>query len=207
MKRQEENTRENVQIPTLEEVLRSREERVERIERLRVAYPHSTQLCFKLNIPGAVKRNAKIEAMFDRGVECIREVLEKKSVEVVFEQQVREKTGLEYDAVLHPAADTEAAVRSHAKEGDGTEEERCFSQQVKHWMVELEEERPWHRLFDIDVEGENGAISREEIGALPRRCFLCDAAAKNCARSRKHSVEEMWEWIDAVWEAAQAERS
>ena len=45
------------------------------------------------------------------------------------------------------------------------------------------------------VEGIPCPISRRQLGLAPRQCFLCQADAKQCARSRQHSVADMQAYI------------
>ena len=54
-------------------------------------------------------------------------------------------------------------------------------------------------ILDLDVlelvEGIPCPISRRQLGLAPRQCFLCQADAKQCARSRQHSVADMQAYI------------
>ena len=43
------------------------------------------------------------------------------------------------------------------------------------------------------------AISRRDLGQSPRKCFICDRPAKECARSRRHSVAEMQDYISELY--------
>ena len=66
---------------------------------------------------------------------------------------------------------------------------------VKEKMTALEESRPLGRLFDIDILDANGEkLSRP----IPRRCLICDEQAQVCARSRRHSVEELMAKIEEM---------
>ena len=59
---------------------------------------------------------------------------------------------------------------------------------IKKEMTALEEAHPLGRLFDIDVlDAEGHKLSRP----TPRRCLLCGEQAQVCARSRRHSVEDL----------------
>ena len=50
------------------------------------------------------------------------------------------------------------------------------------------------RLLDIDViKSDGGKIARTEIGLPPRKCLLCGEDAPVCARSRAHTVSELFE--------------
>ena len=64
--------------------------------------------------------------------------------------------------------------------------------EIKKITVEIENNLSVGRLFDMDVLDENGThIERMEIGESPRTCLLCGNPAKECARSRTHSVAEL----------------
>jgi|GEM_PF-245211 len=62
---------------------------------------------------------------------------------------------------------------------------------AKRAAVAAEEENPACRIFDIDIITLHGQISRSSLGFPQRRCILCDAEAKECARSNAHSTEEL----------------
>lgn len=69
--------------------------------------------------------------------------------------------------------------------------------QLKKIAVDIETNHPLGRLVDIDIlDLNNHTLSRTELGAAPRRCFICSAPAHNCVRSRKHSLEEILKYIE-----------
>ena len=51
-----------------------------------------------------------------------------------------------------------------------------------------EEDLPWGRLLDVDVDTPQGPLSRSLLGVAPRRCFLCEEEAKACAYLGTHPV-------------------
>lgn len=69
--------------------------------------------------------------------------------------------------------------------------------EVKEIAIDFENNDDIGRFFDIDViAGErNKSISLTDLGLEPRKCFVCGNLAKNCARSRKHSVNELQQFI------------
>lgn len=161
-------TKEN--LPSLEEVLDNRENRINFIKDLQNNYPSKSIVCFKLNIPGEQKINDAISKIFEIGLGEIDDILNN---EIIYRVIKKDKTGPECFLV--------------------TNNEYL---EVKKNMVDLEENSYFGRLYDIDViyHGEN--ITREMIGIEQRKCFLCDNDAKVCARSRKHSLDEMISWIE-----------
>lgn len=163
--------------PGLEEVLSDREKRVQLIQEMKTDFPDATILCFKLNIPGPVKSNPEIEKVFVHGQNEIDQILEEAEVTVFYYQEVFKRTGPE----LYVACDLDA-------------------RDLKEKMVDLETNSPLGRLYDIDVEDKNGAVSRSTIGKEERKCFICDQPAKVCGRSRAHSVDEMLVWVEDLLE-------
>ena len=57
---------------------------------------------------------------------------------------------------------------------------------------------PKARLLDIDVMDKDGTVSRKELGLDARKCLICDDDAKVCARSQKHSMEELVARVDEL---------
>ena len=74
------------------------------------------------------------------------------------------------------------------------------SKKVKLSTISFEENSSVGRLFDADVLVKGRpAISRKELNYASRRCYLCDRPAKECARSRQHSVQEMQKYISSLY--------
>ncbi len=68
---------------------------------------------------------------------------------------------------------------------------------LKKIAVDIETIHPLGRLVDIDtLDLNNHTLSRTDLGYSPRRCFICSDPAHNCVRSRKHSLEEILEYIE-----------
>ena len=67
-------------------------------------------------------------------------------------------------------------------------------QDIKRLCVELENEDPLGRLFDMDVLVPDGSkLDRESFGHPSRPCLVCGKAGKGCASRRLHTVEELQE--------------
>ena len=65
---------------------------------------------------------------------------------------------------------------------------------LKRVLVEFELRHPVGRWIDLDVrKSDLSAVSRVQLGFPERRCILCDHPAKECARSRRHPVEELYQ--------------
>lgn len=131
---------------------------------------HAPLLSFCLNIPGPVKTNGELLRLFHLGLALIKEQLHGMNASVLEEKERHADAG---DECL-------MALRGNAL-------------LIKEKMTALEEHHPLGRLFDIDVMDTDGKkLSRP----IPRRCLLCGEQAQVCARSRRHSLEELTEKIE-----------
>lgn len=154
-----------IELPAM---LTAREQRAARQLALRQKY-HRPQLSFGLNIPGPVKTTPALRQLFDQTCLSIRDRLTGLNVDILDSQTLYAPTGNEYLLAF---------------DGDETV--------VKAAMTQLEENTPLGRLFDIDILTAAGEkLSRSE----PRRCLLCERQAQDCARSRRHSVDELTTYI------------
>lgn len=164
--------RKNEKQITMEDVLSMREERV-RLQQEMLNAGKCPIISFSLNIPGPVKTSPEFQAVFEYGIEKIWETVRRNVWIVVCELECRRKAGYEFFMGV-----------------DAPEKA------VKQAMTDIEDKERTGRLFDIDVIGLNGQkISRTEIGKSERKCMICDRPAYECARSRKHSVEELLTYI------------
>lgn len=75
----------------------------------------------------------------------------------------------------------------------------CPPEEVKTKAVALEDSHVLGRLFDIDViMPEMRPISRTAVGMDPRKCLLCGNEARLCMRLRRHSADEIKEFIETL---------
>lgn len=165
------------------DVLRARDARAERQSALRAAH-RAPLISFTMNIAGPVKRNARIERAFLEGVRRVEDALSAHRAQVRARVRTMAFTGCEQLwSVDAPAPD------------------------LKAWMRALEDADGLGRLFDIDVLDERGArLGRD----TERACLICGGPVRACARSRAHSVQQLFaraeEIIDAHFEGARAVR-
>jgi len=123
-------------------------------------------ISFCMNIAGPIKTDEDILFAFNEGKKEILAKLKENNIEIKKEKEVHQKTGDE----LFLALDYEPL-------------------RVKKMMSEIEDEHPLGRLFDIDVlDSECNKLSRNKY----RKCLICDNQAQDCARSRRHSVSELF---------------
>ena len=60
-------------------------------------------------------------------------------------------------------------------------------------MLEVEEESTLGRLFDVDViDIKYNKLSRANFNRAFRKCLICNSAAFECSRSRKHTKDEIF---------------
>lgn len=156
---------------TLEQLLRSRDERAAYQQRMLEEYPDKTLVSFTVQLPGPEKRNQWSAQVAEAGVDALKERFGEPS-------GTRDKdTGFEaYWLVREPALEAKR---------------RC---------CEIEEKHPLGRLMDIDVIRKDGPVSRTEAGYEPRRCLLCDRPARFCIRARTHTCEELLQRIEEMVE-------
>ncbi len=151
---------------TLEQLLRSRDERAAFQQKMLEEYPDKTLVSFTVQLPGPEKRNQWSAQVAEAGVDALKERFGEPS-------GTRDKdTGFEaYWLVREPALEAKR---------------RC---------CEIEEKHPLGRLMDIDVIRKDGPVSRTEVGLEPRKCLLCGRQVRVCMRERTHSAEELLQQI------------
>lgn len=148
------------------DMLRARDERVQRQEALLARY-QAPLISFTMNIAGDVKCDENICRAFAAGRERVQRVLLRRGWQVLDSAETIAFTGCE---MLW-------AVRADAQE-------------MKKQMCLLEEEDALGRLFDLDViDAEGRHLSR----TTERTCLICGAPVRACARSRAHSAEKLFQ--------------
>lgn len=157
-----------VQQVQVEDMMEAREKRACKQRELLERY-RETLICFSMNIAGPIKNSDLIQESFSDGLEHIFSHLKMCGISVLFHDENYEFTGNEAFIVV-----------------SGQEKE------IKEMMVDIEENHPLGRLFDIDVLNSNGKkIDRQEVGRKVRKCLLCGKEVSQCASRRFHSVEEL----------------
>lgn len=162
-------------MATMGAILARRESRYETRLRLQEEYRRPV-VVFTLNIPGTEKDSPFYEGVHKSGETAFTAALQERGVEILHSRVEYGACGREVFFVI---SSRDARLLK----------EICFS---------IEENHPLGRIFDLDVYDEEGnPYHRSDIGQDPRRCFLCDAPAAECARSRRHSLEELSRYIDS----------
>ncbi len=150
---------------TVEDMASRREERAARISEL--VKEHSLPvISFTMNIAGPIKYSQAIEIAFNTGLRALEDALSRFNAARVHEEYSIAHTGCE---ALFVYSGLNARL-------------------IKAVAVKTEEESGFGRLFDIDVIDKNGVkLERQR----PRKCLVCGKNARECARSRAHSLEEL----------------
>ena len=157
-------------LATLPEILDRREQRSQ--QQMALLQQGPCVVSFSMNIPGALKSFPLATAGFEEGLTQLYRIFpESWHLQCIRTSAV---TGEEVLLLLN-------ADPHH----------------VKSLTIELEEQHPLGRLWDIDVLGQDGIpLSRGSFGHTRRTCLLCGQDAKICGRSGAHTHEELF-WKSA----------
>lgn len=163
---------------SIEQVLADKDQRVNLQKQLFQNFPHSVLLDVKLNIPGPIKNNQYLKQLFLKGIGILEKTLIVENLPFKLVEKWDKPTGCENFYLLNGNV-----------------------QAVKKAAIEFENQSQLTRLFDADVLVENqpAALSRTNLNLPIRKCFLCDRPAKDCARSRRHSVQELQNYISKIY--------
>lgn len=155
----------------LTDMLTCREHRAQ-IQNSLIEKYHCPVISFCMNIPGPIKTNEQIRNAFESGKDLLLATLSNHTAEIKEAYEIHEKTGDELlISVSFPA------------------------EEIKKLTTLIEETHPLGRLFDMDVLDTDGMkLSRESY----RKCIICGCQAQECARTRKHTVEEMQQKIEEM---------
>lgn len=160
---------------TLEQLLEAREQRAGKQKKLIEKYGLPL-VSFTINIPGASKKTLVSDKIFHEGCKVLVKKLEENGCTSAYSESNEPETGYEAYFVVNTDKRT-----------------------LKALMLQIENQHPLGRLFDLDVIGLDGyAISREDLGYSKRKCLLCEQDAHICVRSRKHSTEELVQKIQSI---------
>lgn len=163
---------------TLEQLLEAREHRAahqkELIGKFRLPF-----VSFTVNIPGPSKKTPDSCLIFREGCDALVKKLKETGCPLEYFEVNEPDTGYEAYFVVKTAERT-----------------------LKAQMLQIENEHPLGRLFDLDVIGADGSpISREDLGHSKRKCLLCEQDAHSCGRSRRHTIEELHQKIRSMIDA------
>lgn len=180
---------------SLEELLRSRDVRVEHQRELLTRFPGASLICFTVILPGSVKRDVRSLKVAKAGVDALSQTFRNDflkdktdTIDMILYQEERDlATGFEaYLVVSMPP------------------------EQAKKLCCDIEDTHPLGRLMDIDVIVDSSTspgmteelsvrpLGRADIGRPERRCLLCGKPARECMRAHAHTSEEIQSAINVI---------
>ena len=188
-------------LSNLKEILEAREARAARQQELLLR--GGVLISYGLNIPGPVKNAELYRIVFEIGLHKIEsalsEYLSGSNTDAEFaESPDGNTTGFaEYPCggsatgfAEYPCGNSAAGSFAFLWLSPNAD-----AREVKRLAVQVEEEEPLGRLWDMDVliPGEEGPrkLSRSELGYPKRKCLVCDAPAFTCVRAARHKVPEV----------------
>lgn len=163
---------------SITDVLQEKDMRVQIQQAVLHQHPDQVLVDIKMNIPGPIKNNRYLTRIFDKGIKDFEQTIEQVDLTAKLVKELDVDAGQEKFYII------------------GSD---LFK--IKKAAIAFEENSTFGRLFDADVITKNSpaAISRKDLGLPVRKCFLCNRPAKECARSRRHSVEEMQAYISKLY--------
>ncbi|PWG01111.1 citrate lyase holo-[acyl-carrier protein] synthase [Levilactobacillus bambusae] len=142
---------------------------------LMTCYPSNVIIAVKLNVPGPIKNNVELSRLFDQGLgDLLSDLARLNPVKI---------------AIWDRPTGKEAFIRLTK----GTLRE------AKTLGVHFEDRASLGRLFDVDIMSNGQTLSRRDLHLPVRQCFLCQKPAKECARSRTHSIADLQAAISALY--------
>lgn len=156
------------EVYPLEVVLQHREIKAKAIQHLAKEYGSSV-IGIRINIPGESKKEPWAFKLYQSALEAVTGALNASGTVFVTKKLVGH---YEYLALI-------VAKEELTK--------------LKDLCVYIEETHPMGRCFDLDVYMPDGTpLSR---GDQKRKCFLCDAPAHECARSKAHDTNSLRSYL------------
>ena len=153
-------------------LLRYREKKCAIIEKLHETYREPV-LTIRANYPGPDKNNDTTRLINAEIAKSLGDIFQKK-------------------VLLKEAYETpEGPTMFYVVKGD--------ARTLKENAIYIEQNHELGRFIDIDVydTDEEYAVGRMELSYEPRKCFLCDRAAKICSQEKSHSVEALISYMEA----------
>lgn len=159
-------------------VLSNKDKRVAEQKKIFDKFPDYVLVDVNMNIPGPIKNNRYLEKLFQTGVADLESIFKRSNFDYQLITNWNMATGCENFYIL----------KNDVKD-------------VKRACINFEDETKLGRLFDADVliKNKKAAISRKDFGINPRQCFICNRPAKECSRSRRHSVQELQDYISEIY--------
>lgn len=162
------------QTVDLEQILLAKEKRAEnqKVALTRYNYP---LISLSLVIPGAIKNSSGANFLFKEAIKALHNCFSKNKISLISEKHYHNTTG--FEAIISV---------------------RCTTDQLKQYCINIEDNHPLGRLWDIDVIDpiSQKSVSRAKFNLHSRQCLVCQDIAKVCSRAKKHSLEEIFSTIE-----------
>ena len=156
-----------------EELVRYQEKKCTIIENLHKVHMYPV-LTVRANYPG-VEKNNDITRLINAEIS--------KTIGEIFKEKI----------LIHEVYETpEGPTMFYVVKGD--------ARTLKENSIFIEQQHDLGRFVDIDVydTDEEYAVGRIELSYEPRKCFLCDRAAKVCAKEKSHPVGELVAYMEEM---------
>lgn len=158
---------------SIENVIDNKDRRSALQHQLINRYYNQTVIAIKLNIPGPIKNNQYLAKIFTTGYSDFKQLMPKIINEIGWDTYAGNEAFLIVDE---------------------------NAQIIKQLAIKFEDDGALGRLFDVDVMSkQSGHLSRSDFEMKSRKCLICNRPAKECARSRRHSVVELQANISALY--------
>ncbi|MFM2486355.1 citrate lyase holo-[acyl-carrier protein] synthase [Celerinatantimonas yamalensis] len=161
---------------SLPQLLAARDDRAVQYRQWLATCPSVSLVVLSLVIPGAIKDKPNYRQLLQVGKQTCQLLFSQNLWSIRRQETFMSETGL-YSLwlVAHPAA------------------------HIKAQTILAEQSHPLGRLWDIDVLDQSARpMSRQQLGYPQRRCFMCQHSAHECARSRRHSLEQIHRHIEEL---------
>jgi len=161
---------------TLTQLLTAKEQRAA-LQKTLISQYSQPLISLTITIPGSIKLTPCSLFLFEQACTQIEAYYKKNQIECLTMIKNTDVTGPEGFFILNQA-----------------------EQQLKQACMEIEDSHPLGRLWDIDVISAKNhtGISRNALGYPPRKCLICGNEAKVCARTRKHTTDELIAKIETI---------
>lgn len=158
----------------LEQMLLAKEKRVENQKIILTRYNYPL-ISLSLVIPGPIKNSSGANFLFQEAIKALHNCFSENKISLINEKHYHAQTG--YEAIFSV---------------------KCKPDQLKQYCINIEDNHPLGRLWDIDVIDpiSQTSVSRTKFNHHSRQCFVCQDIAKVCSRTKKHALEEIFYTIE-----------
>ncbi|OCG59317.1 holo-ACP synthase CitX [Gilliamella sp. Nev3-1] len=155
---------------TLEQMLLAKEKRVENQKNAMTCYKYPI-ISLSIVIPGPIKNSSGARYLFDEAITALHHCFLQNDITIINEDHFHYITGSEAIIAI-----------------------KCSAKTLKKYCIEVENNHPLGRLWDIDVIDivTQNSLSRSQFENQPRQCLVCNEEAKICGRAKRHSIDEIF---------------